>query len=100
MGGWTRCHEQGGQPPFRHSPRGHRGAPPPGWTNRCLEEQVLPDSMSHPYPTSRAQCRESPGFQEGLWERPLADPSLASGCLTGKRWSPQAWGEGPGPSPG
>lgn len=59
-----------------------------------------PTPRPSPSPSPGAQCKGSPGFQERLWERPLTDPSLASGCLAGECWSPQALGEGPGPSPG
>lgn len=82
--GWTRCHEQGGQPPFRHSPRGRRGALLPGWTNRCPEEQVLTGSTSLPIPRelstrgalgSRKGCGKGPS-QTLLWPQDVSRGSV------------------------
>ena len=76
----------GGQPPFRHSPRGRRGprCPDGPRTNRCPEEQVLTDPTSLPVPRelsaggalgSRKGCGKGPS-QTLLWPQGVSRGSV------------------------
>ena len=95
--GWTRCHEQGRQPPFRHSPRGRRGPRCPDGPIDAQRSRSSPIPRPSPSPASSVQAEPwvpgkavgkaprrpfsglrvshggvlvTPGLGRGLWTKP------------------------------